>query len=78
MTEEQVIIYQTPSSITAIDVRLENDRVWLIPAQIVILFEREQSLISKHIKNVSEKKNWKKKAICKICILLVQINQLIP
>jgi len=49
---EQIVIYQTPNGETAIDVKLENETVWLTQAQMVILFERDQSVISRHIRNV--------------------------
>jgi prophage maintenance system killer protein len=35
-----------------LDVRLENETVWLTQAQMVTLFERDQSVISKHINNI--------------------------
>jgi hypothetical protein len=35
-----------------IQVQLEQDTVWLSQAQIIVLFERDQSVISRHIRNV--------------------------
>ena len=52
MEQNQIIIYQTPNGETAIDVKIKNDTVWLTQAQMVKLFERDQSVISRHIKNV--------------------------
>jgi prophage maintenance system killer protein/prophage antirepressor-like protein len=52
MSEEQIIIYQTPNGGTTIDVKLKNETVWLTQAQMVKLFERDQSVISRHIKNI--------------------------
>jgi prophage maintenance system killer protein len=46
-----IIIYQTPDGVTNLDVRLEEETVWLTQAQMVMLFERDQSVISKHINN---------------------------
>ncbi|MGY4384524.1 hypothetical protein ACVWYN_001550 [Pedobacter sp. UYP24] len=74
MEQNQIIIYQTPNGETAIDVKIEKETVWLTQAQIVELFERDQSVISRHIKNIFKEKELDEKAICKICILLVQIN----
>ena len=48
----ELIIYQTEDGITKIDVRLENETVWLTQAQMAELFQRDRSVISKHIKNV--------------------------
>ena len=48
----QIIIYQTADNKTQIDVRMENDTVWLSTAQMAILFEREESNIRRHVINV--------------------------
>ncbi|MBP5240655.1 MAG: virulence protein RhuM/Fic/DOC family protein, partial [Bacteroidales bacterium] len=50
--EEQIIIYQTEDGSTAIDVRLENETVWLSQAQMANLFQKDQSVIARHINNV--------------------------
>jgi hypothetical protein len=49
--ESEIILYQTDDGETRIDVRLENETVWLTQAQMVELFQRDQSVISRHIKN---------------------------
>lgn len=49
---EQIIIYQTESGETQIDVRLEQDSVWLSQAQMVELFDRDLRTINEHIQNV--------------------------
>ena len=50
--EEQIVIYQTDDGNTAIDVRLENETVWLSQAQMAQLFQKDQSVIARHITNV--------------------------
>lgn len=52
--ENQIVIYQTDNGQTAIDVRLENETVWLTTSQMSLLFEREVSNVRKHIINVFE------------------------
>ena len=52
MEENKIIIYQTEDGQTQIDVRLENDTVWLNTNQMSILFDREESNIRRHIINV--------------------------
>ena len=49
-----IIIYQTGDGVTQIEVRLENETVWLTQQQISELFQRERSVITKHINNVFE------------------------
>lgn len=63
---QKIVIYQTESGETQIDVRLDQETVWLSQAQMVELFGRDQSVISRHIRNaitegeVSEKSNMQK------------------
>jgi hypothetical protein len=48
----QVVIYQTSDGMTSLEVHLERDTVWLNQAQMVELFQRNQSVISRHVRNV--------------------------
>lgn len=52
MDKGQIILYQTPDGESKIEVRLENDTVWLSADQMAELFQRNKSTISRHIKNV--------------------------
>ena len=52
MEESKIIIYQTEDGQTQIDVRMENDTVWLNANQMSLLFDREDSNIRRHIINV--------------------------
>jgi prophage maintenance system killer protein len=54
--EEQIVIYQTEDGKTAIDVRLENETVWLSASQMSLLFDREESNIRRHILNTFKEK----------------------
>ncbi|MBO5676291.1 MAG: virulence RhuM family protein [Bacteroidaceae bacterium] len=49
-----IIIYQTADGLTKIDVKVENDTVWLSLDQMAELFQRNKSTISRHIKNIFE------------------------
>jgi len=51
-TNTEIIIYQTEDGRAKIDVRMENQTVWLTQAQIAELFGRERSVITKHIRNI--------------------------
>ncbi len=50
--KNQIEIYQTEDGQTQIDVRLENETVWLTQAQMAELFQKDQSVIARHIANV--------------------------
>ena len=52
MEEKKIIIYQSEDGQTQIDVRLENDTVWLTQAQMAELFQKDQSVIARHIANI--------------------------
>ena len=50
----EIIIYQNPDGNIKIDVRLEEETVWLTQAQLGELFQKSKATISEHIKNVFE------------------------
>ena len=56
----QIIIYQTDDDQTQIDVRLENETVWLTTHQMAMLFDREESNIRRHVINVFKEGELKK------------------
>ena len=60
MKEDKIIIYQTEDGQTQIDVRLENETVWLTQAQMANLFQKDQSVIARHIANVFKEGELKK------------------
>jgi hypothetical protein len=45
----EILIYQTEDGKTRIDVRMEDETVWLSLNQLAELFQRDKSVISKHI-----------------------------
>lgn len=49
-----IIIYQTDDGLTKINVKVENETVWLSLDQIAELFQRNKSTIQRHIKNIFE------------------------
>lgn len=60
MTE--IDIYKTPDNKVELKVKLENETVWLSQQQMVKLFERERSVITKHINNVFKEKELSEKS----------------
>ena len=51
---DQMLIYQSEDGSIKIDVRFEQDTVWLTQAQMCMLFGRERTVITKHIGNIFE------------------------
>ena len=54
MPNSEMFIYQNPDGKIKIDVRLEEESVWLTQAQLCELFQKSKATISEHIKNVFE------------------------
>lgn len=48
----QLLIYQAPDGNMSIDVTVQNDTVWLSQGQMAELFDKDQSVIARHISNV--------------------------
>ncbi len=49
--KNQIIIYQTEDGQTSIDVKMEGETVWLSQQQMAQLFEKDQSVVARHISN---------------------------
>ena len=50
-SENQIVVYQ-PNETVRLDVRLENETVWLTQEQMALLFGRDQSVIARHVGNI--------------------------
>ena len=65
MEENKIIIYQSEDGQTQIDVRLENDTVWLTQAQMVELFQTTKQNVSLHVGNVFKEGELEQKSTVK-------------
>lgn len=63
MNESQIKIYQSEDGKTEINVQLENETVWLSLNQMAELFERDKSVISRHISNIFKEKELRKDSV---------------
>lgn len=52
MNKGEIIIYETKDGETYIDVRMEEETVWLTLNQMCNLFDRDKSVVSRHIRNI--------------------------
>lgn len=66
MEENKIIIYQTEDGQTQIDVRLENETVWLTQKQIAELFGTKRPAITKHLKNIYASEELDEGSTCSI------------
>ena len=65
MEENKIIIYQTEDGQTQIDVRLENETVWLTQQQMVQLFKSSRTNILEHIQHIYEVEELDKISTCR-------------
>lgn len=63
ITDGEIIIYQTEDGQTKIDVKFENDTVWLTQAQLCELYQTSKSNISEHIKHIFEEGELEENAV---------------
>ena len=61
----QLLIYQNPDGTIKIDVRLEDETVWLTQEQMAALFGKGRSTISEHIQNVFREGELDEKVVCR-------------
>ncbi|WP_334084708.1 virulence RhuM family protein [Helicobacter typhlonius] len=59
-----IIIYQDSANNPAINIRLENETLWLTQRQIAELFDKDRSVITKHIKNIFEEGELLENSVC--------------
>ena len=65
-SNNQIIIYQTEDGQTQVDVRLENETVWLTQKQIAELFGTKRPAITKHLKNIYTSEELDENSTCSI------------
>ena len=65
MEENKIVIYQTEDGQTQIDVRLENDTVWLTQAQMAELFQSSRTNIVEHIQHIYEDGELEENPTCR-------------
>lgn len=63
METGEIIIYQNAENTIKIDVRLENESVWLSQLQLCELFQKSKATISEHIKNIFEEGELDEKVV---------------
>lgn len=61
--DTEIILYQSEDGKTQIEVRMENETVWLSIDQMASLFQRDKSTISRHIKNIFDEGELQKSSV---------------
>ena len=61
--QSEIIIYQTEDGNTKIDVKFQNETVWLTQAQLCELYQTSKSNISEHIKHIFEEEELEEDSV---------------
>jgi len=65
ISKGEVILYKTPEGETEIDVKLEEETVWLTPYQMATLFDKARPTILEHIKNTYNEGELSQESTCR-------------
>ena len=57
----EIVVYQ-PDEIVNLEVRVENESVWLTQQQMSVLFQRDRTVITRHINNVFSERELEEKS----------------
>lgn len=63
IVKNEILIYQTEDGHTKIDVKLEDETVWLTQAQLCELYQTSKSNISEHIKHIFEEEELDEESV---------------
>ena len=64
MDGNKIIIYNTPDGETTVSVNLDGDTVWLSQQQMAVLFDKDRTVINRHINNIYKTKELEKSSTC--------------
>ena len=51
-TDDSIVVYKSSDGVVQLDVQLADETVWLTLNQLAVLFDRNKSVISRHISNI--------------------------
>ncbi len=63
MNTGEILLYQNQDGSIKIDVRLEEETVWLTQAQLCVLFQKSKATVSEHLKNIFEEGELDEKVV---------------
>lgn len=61
---DKIVIYRTADGQTAVDVRMDGDSVWLSQAQMAELFQKDRTVIGRHISNIYKEHELERETTC--------------
>lgn len=64
MLDNKIVIYQTSDGQTAIDVNLKDETVWLSQVQMAELFQKDRTVVGRHINNIFNEGELERNVVC--------------
>ena len=64
MSDNKIIIYNAPDGEATVRVNLDGDTVWLSQQQMAVLFDKDRTVITRHINNIYKTKELEKSSTC--------------
>lgn len=61
---DKIVIYRTADGQTAADIRMDGDTVWLSQAQMAELFQKDRTVIGRHISNIYKEHELERETTC--------------
>ena len=61
---DSIVIYQTTDGETCIDVKFQDETVWLSQAQMAELFQKDRTVIGRHINNIFKEGELEESLVC--------------
>ena len=61
---DKIVIYRTADGQTIVDVRMDGDTVWLSQAQMAELFQKDRTVIGRHINNIYKEHDLERETTC--------------
>lgn len=61
---DKIVIYRTVDGQTTVDVRMDGDTVWLLQAQMAELFQKDRTVIGRHINNIYKEHELERETTC--------------
>ena len=65
--KNKIIIYTDDSGLTKIDVKLEDETLWLTQAQMCVLYQTSKSNVSEHIKHIFDEGELQESSVVRKC-----------
>ena len=61
---DKIVIYRTSDGQTSVSVRMDGDTVWLSQAQMAELFQKDRTVIGRHISNIYKEHELERETTC--------------